>query len=92
MRRKVETGNESVARDVWLIGGGGLGLVLALFKRPWWSVPLLVSIVTLFMMSAKEWASVAEEPVWLIHGILFYSLPALIGWVVGRLLHGLAGK
>jgi hypothetical protein len=75
-------------QDVWGIGGLLLGFVLAMLKRPWWFVPLVVSILTACLMPGKEWALVAKEPAWLFVGIGFYSLPALFGWLFGRMLLG----
>ena len=79
-------------RDIVVLGGILLGFVLALLKRPWWSAPLIVGAVAMFNLSKRDWSLLTSEPVWLFIGVTFYSVPALIGWGVGRLFRMLYAK
>ena len=69
----------------------GLGLLLGLFNKPWWSVVLAVGLAILVESFDQTLHSRASEPAWLVMGLSFYCLPGLAGWLLGRLLIGLGG-
>ena len=69
----------------------GLGLLLGLFNKPWWSVVLAVGLAILVGSFDQTLHSRASEPAWLVMGLSFYCLPGLAGWLLGRLLIGLGG-
>jgi hypothetical protein len=69
----------------------GLGLLLGLFNKPWWSVGLAVGLAILVGSFDQTLHSRAPEPAWLVMGLSFYCLPGLAGWLLGRLLIRLGG-
>jgi uncharacterized membrane protein YkgB len=69
----------------------GLGLLLGLFKKPYWSVGLAVGVTMVVGSFDQTLQTVASEPAWVLMGLSLYSLPGLAGWLIGRLLIRLGG-
>ncbi|MBA4335880.1 MAG: hypothetical protein C0420_13645 [Methylobacterium sp.] len=69
----------------------GLGLLLGLFNKPWWSVGLAVGLAILVGSFDQTLHTLASEPAWVLMGLSFYGLPGLAGWLLGRLLIRLGG-